>query len=274
MRTAALVVPVVLVACGGNTPPPKTEEATPSASRSEGGEGPVVEQELGSIDPRAVEQTFDRLLNGKLETCHKQGRDRLDVLSGEAKVFVRVGKDGRARYSFFEESTIGDQATEKCVLETLAAAEWPKPKGGEAEVRSSFSWSAGNEREPTPWATEKVTTALAEANDVKHALEQCKSGVSGTFRVTAYVEPGEPEPAEEAKETSAKDKNAAKKKGGKKPEPAHHAKAAEHGGRFKAVGVTAPGKETADKVDCIADALKHLPLPSPGSYLAKVTFTL
>ena len=46
------------------------------------------------------------------------------------------------------------------------------------------------------------------------------------------------------------------------------------GGKFKSLGVAAPNKEGAEKVDCLVDALKNLSLPSPGSYAAKVKFAL
>jgi hypothetical protein len=280
LKPRTLVCVVALSACGGSTPPPKTEDtAKPEAARVQTGGGntggPMVEQELGSIDPKAVEKTFDRLLQGNLESCHKQGRDRIEYLSGEAKVFVRVGKDGKARYTFFDESTIGDRDTEKCVLDTLSGADWPKPQGGEAEVRSSFSWSGGSERAPSPWTPEKASGAVAEDSAAKGAIEKCKSGVSGTFRVTAYVEPGEPDPAAPA-DAAASEAHAGHGKGaGKKPEHKASAKPGhQHGGKFKAIGVTPPGKEGADKVDCIVDVLKSVSLPSPGSYAAKVTFTL
>jgi hypothetical protein len=38
--------------------------------------------------------------------------------------------------------------------------------------------------------------------------------------------------------------------------------------------MAAPNKDAAEKIDCLVDALKQLPLPSPGSYAAKVSFTL
>jgi hypothetical protein len=280
------------IACGENAPPPKTEESAANQEAPKGEHtkpsGPVVEQELGSIDPRAVQKTFDQLLNGKLEACHSQGRGRVEYLSGEAKVFLRVGKDGKVKYGFFDDSTIGERATEKCVLDVLFATEWPKPIGGEAEIRSSFGWSAGGERQPASWEPDKVASALAEDAETRGAIDKCKAGVSGAFHVTAYVEPGEVDRTDAAgdgkgdakgdqKKTDAK-KRDAKKPDGKKGDPKKgddkDRKSSNHGGKFKSVGVSVPGKEGAEKADCIVDALKNLSLPTPGSYAAKVTFTL
>ncbi len=262
-----------LAACGGGTPPPKTEEATPAATGERPKKGPTVEQELGSIDQRAVEKKFADL-QGKLQACHTKGRDRVDFLAGDVKVFLRIGKDGKVRYGWFEESTLGDRATEKCILDTFAAADWPKPEGGEAEVRNGFGWPAGNERQPANWGPEKAMLAVDDDKDAKKAIAQCKAGVSGDFRVTAYVEPGDADDAPVAdKGKHAKDHHGAHKKAEK---AATHApgKQDNHGGRFKAIGVAAPNKEGAEKVDCIVDALKNVSLPSPGSYAAKVTFPI
>jgi hypothetical protein len=269
-----------LIACGGSKPPPKTEETAKDETpkKNEGGGGPSVAQELGSIDQRAVEQTFAKL-ETKLEGCHKQGRDRVEYLSGDMKVLLRIGQDGKVKYSYFDESTIGDRETEKCILDLFGATDWPKPQGGEAEVRNGFGWSAGGERQPTPWGAEKVSAALDDDKEAKSAIAKCKAGVSGDFRVTAYVEPGEVEGHHGSGKGAATStgKGPAKgggKKGGKKGDKKGPGHGGEHGGKFKSLGVAPPGKEGADKVDCIVEALKGLSLPSPGSYAAKVTFPI
>jgi hypothetical protein len=273
---------VSLVACGGDPPaknpndqldaPPTVEQG--GGHKGGGAGGPQVGQELGSMDQRAVEKMFNNLLNGPLEKCHQAGRGRIDYLSGDVKLFTRVSAEGTVKYGYFEDSTIGDRDTEKCVLDALKNAAWPKPIGGEGEVRNAMSWTPGSERQPSPWAAEKVTGALDNAANkaIKAQVETCKAGTSG-FKVTAYVEPGELEPAAAAEPEP---------KGGKKPpgkpDPKKKGKPAEpeaeHGGKFKAIGMAAPNKDAAEKIDCLVDALKQLPLPSPGSYAAKVSFTL
>lgn len=271
LRSGLVVSTLLALACGGSAPPPKVEEpvvATQPAKPARS--GPSIEQELGSIDQRAVEKKFADL-GGKFERCHDQGRGRVEYLAGDVKVFLRVGKDGHVRYAYFEESTLGDRETEKCLLDALRSADWPKPEGGEAEIRNGFGWPGGNERAPTSWGPEKVTMAIAEEKAVEKSLAKCKAGTTGDFRLTAYVEQGEPVHAEEAAVAPAP-KHGAKKKDRKGS--AATATEPEHGGTFKAIGITPPNKDGADKVDCIVDALRALPLPSPGSYAAKVTFSL
>jgi hypothetical protein len=262
-------LPVLLVAfaigCGSAPPPPPEPPKTDddSANKRPTGPTPQVEQELGSIDQRAVERKFGAL-QGEFEKCHQQGRDRVEYLSGDVKIFMRVGKDGKVRYSYFEESTLGDRDTEKCILDVLGRAVWPQPQGGEAEVRNGFGWGPGGERAPTPWGPEKVMGALDDAKDVKKDVQKCKAGVKGDFIVTAYVE--NDDSATDDKPPASKPANGGKKHGKKAGK--------EHGGKFKTIGIIPPNKDGADKVDCIVDALKPLKLPTPGSYAAKVTFPI
>jgi hypothetical protein len=281
-----LPVSLLLVVACGSSPPPKVEEPVKEDSHRESS-GPKLQmsQELGSIDQRKVEQTFSSLVNGTLENCHKQGRDRVEYLTGDVKVFLRIDGTGRVKYGFFEDSTLGDRETEKCIMGVFNGTTWPKPDGGEAEVRSGFGWGPGGEREPTSWSSDKVTSALADAKDVKKDVDKCKRGVSGDFRVTAYVEADEGDHAgagggggggggagggKHGKNKPAAAKPATKHAGKPAPGGAAH----EAGGRFKAIGIAPPNKDGAEKVDCLVDALKPLELPNPGSYAAKVTFSL
>lgn len=262
------LIAVALLGCGSK-PPPKVEEPVNEETKPQrSGPTPQVSQELGSIDQRKVEQTFASLVSGPLENCHKQARDRIEFLTGDVKVFLRIDGNGKMKYGFFEDTTLGDRETEKCILGVLSNASWPKPDGGEAEVRSGFGWGPGGEREPTSWASDKVTMALLDAKDVRKQVDKCKAGVKGDFSVTAYVEADESAGAEKpAKHGKQQPKT--------KPSPKHSKKGnKEMGGRFKAIGVATKSKEGAEKIDCIVDALKPLELPSPGSYPAKVTFSL
>ena len=277
MRLAALIgialTTIATTSCG-SSPPPKVEAPAAEETRSRSsGPTPQVSQELGSIDQRKVEQTFATLVQGPLESCHKQGRDRIEFLTGDVKVFVRIDASGRMRYGFFEETTLGDRETEKCILGVFASASWPKPDGGEAEVRSVFGGGPGGEREPTIWSSDRVTIAIVEAKDVKRDVDKCKGSVKGDFRITAYVEADEGHAG--AARADDESEHAAKSKPARKPPPKRARRGdKEMGGRFKALGVAPPSKEGAEKIDCIVDALRPLALPSPGSYPAKVTFTL
>jgi hypothetical protein len=236
----SFVLASLVLACGGKeeAKAPTSDGPDESAQRAAKQKPlPQVQQELGSIDQREVEKTFAKL-QGPLEKCHVQGRDRVEYLSGDVKIFLRIDGAGKVRWSHFEDSSLGDHETEKCIMQVFTSAQWPKPEGGEAEVRHGFGWGPGGERAPTSWGPDKVTKAVDDSKDAQKELGKCKAGVKGDFKVTAYVEPD-----------------------GKN-------------GKFHGIGVVPPSKEAASQIECVVKALEDVKLPSPGSYAAKVTFSL
>jgi hypothetical protein len=220
---------------GCSSPPPKVAPVVappppPPPHRAMG-----VSSELGQIDEAATIKTFDRV-RPALMKCYTTGLDRLEYLAGDVKFFMRVKADGHVHWVFMQQSSIGDRATEKCMLDVLTATQWPLPEGGEAEVHQGLGFDAPQGvRPPTSWSTDRVAAALG-----KHAKDfaACKGGESGSFNVTAYV----------AKKGAA--------------------------GRVLAAGGAASTTLAADKIDCLLDVVTAMKLPSPGSYPAKVSFSL
>jgi hypothetical protein len=242
---------IVLVACGGAPPPPPEAPPAPAPAPVATVAPIQATQELGSIDEDATNRTFSSLQNQLLD-CQKKGMGRVEFLAGDARFFVRIAQDGTVRWAYLEDSTVGDRATEKCLLGVVSGAHWPKPDGGEAEVQKSVSFDVGDARPPVQWSSDKVSSVIAR--DGGDAL-QCKKGVKGAFKVTAYVSPGDAASAP------------SRKKGRK-------GKHDEHTGKVLSVGVAPPSKDGEAKVDCIVDAVMDWKMPSPGGYAAKVTFTL
>jgi hypothetical protein len=222
------------VACGGSEPPPKEPEVevAPPPRRA-----PKlnVSNELGQIDQAKTDAAFQKL-QPQLMRCYEDGQKRLEYLGGDVKFFLRVGQDGSVKYAYLVDGTLGDRKTERCMLDLALGAAWPQPEGGEAEVQKSIGFDPpGNVRAPTDWSPDRFAAALgAHQGDVA----KCKAGVSGTFRVTAYVQPA-----------------------GKK-------------GQVASVGIASPSKDGEDKADCLVDLVMKMKVPSPGSYAAKVSFTL
>jgi hypothetical protein len=246
----AAVVPLlsVFAACGGEAKSPENSElpstevpgataaapAPPSASAPKR-EGMSVQGELGEIDKAATTRLFESL-GPRLADCVAKSHGRVAQVAGDAAFFLRIGEDGRVRYAYLEDSTLGDRDAEKCMLSVLEGAAWPKPRGGEAEVRRDLRFDADpGVRPPVEWGADKMTVALAKQ---AAALEACKAGVASKVKVTAYVEPSGKE------------------------------------GRVHAAGASAADKDAATKLDCVVETVKALKVPSPGSYVAKVTFSL
>jgi hypothetical protein len=220
---------------GCSAPPPKVVEVAPPPPPPPPHRTMGMSAELGQIDEGATVKTFDRV-RPALMSCYTAGLERLEYLSGDVKFFMRVKADGHVHWVFMQETTLGDRVTEKCMLDVLTSTQWPLPEGGEAEVHQGLGFDPPQGvRPPTSWGTDRVAAALGKrAKD----FATCKAGVSGSFQVTAYVE---------------------------------HKGA---GGHVLAAGSTAPNTASADKVDCLLGVVNDLKLPSPGSYPAKVGFTL
>lgn len=227
---------VLAPACGGHEEPVKAPDPVPTTTAHTPPKLNMT-SELGSIDDRAVQKTFERIAPA-FEACRKTAQKRLSFVAGDVAFFLRVGTDGKVKYSYFEESTLGDYDAERCLLDVVDGAQWPVPDGGEAEVRyKGFGFDLDqNVRGPFDWNADKVAASIGKH---KEALDKCTDGTAGArFTVTAYVEPAGKE------------------------------------GKVQAAGVAVSTKEGAAKLKCVLDAVKGIKMPSPGSYAAKVTFAL
>ena len=178
----ALLAITAAAGCAGQPPakapdPPKQEsrEVKPQLK---------MRSELGTVDPGAVTRAFHQL-DDRFGDCQKQGLDRLEVLAGSVKFFLRIGEDGAAKWAYFEESDLGDRDTEKCLLDAVMSARWPRPEGGDAEARFSLELQAQG-RPATDWSADRVAFALGKAGG---AIDECKAGANG-FKGTLYVGPG------------------------------------------------------------------------------------
>jgi hypothetical protein len=183
-----LAVPLLgfALGCGGEEPPVQApvatthEDAPPLKPRLK------TTSELGDVDPQEVTHAFKKL-EDSFTDCQKRGLDRVEVLAGPVKFFVRIGPDGSAKWSYLEESEIGDRDTERCLLDVVMGARWPKPTGGDAEARYAMELPLQSTRPPNDWGPDKVAAALGRQGD---AIDRCKSGAAGSFRATMYVGPG------------------------------------------------------------------------------------
>lgn len=228
---------LTIAACGGSSEPPKTEnDVTPPPKATSTGSHVAVQNEFGTIDEKQAGKIVNQL-TPTIQKCHTSNLKRVEFLGGDLKFYVRIGEDGRAKWVYFEDSSLGDREAEKCMLDVLGGAQWPKPEGGpQAELRSSFGFDApGDVRQPTFWESDKIAATIG-----KHMkeLDKCTDGVKAKFIVTAYVEP--------------------------------HGKE----GKVMTAGVATSSQEGADKIDCLVDTVKKIKMPSPGSWAAKVTFQL
>ena len=143
----------------------------------------AVRGEIGGMNEDAVSATFAKLQE-PIFACIADGATRVKELGGHFAISLRVDEEGKARWAYLSASTLGDQDTERCVLEIARAAEWPRPVGGEGLATRSFDVDAGVA--PVLWEADKVRPV------VKHLAKnaaRCKKGKDGRFVATAYVRP-------------------------------------------------------------------------------------
>ena len=216
------------------TPPPSgpTNDAAPAETRQH--VVPSVESEVGALDAAKVQAIFDRA-GTQLKECYARGVSRIGFLAGEIRLAVRVAEDGSTKYTFVKESTLGDRATESCMLGVLKQQTWPKPQGGkEGNADTSFQFDPGDEeRPPVEWSEGRMGDAYKK---VKAGLAKCrKDAGAGPMKATLYVETD---------------------------------------GKALGIGVSGADARSEDAARCLVDLLSEVRFASPGSYAAKVTIDI
>jgi hypothetical protein len=232
----AFVFASSLVACGGSEPAAKSADDAPVVEG--GGEedhlhGVRATSEIGGMNEDAVEETFSSSLSG-LERCLSRGAERVEFLSGSVAFLLKIDTSGKVASAYVEHSTLGDRATEKCMLSALRSKKWPKPVGGDHGLaRKSFDFDPPNDvREPTFWTDSDARPGLAKIGD---DVSKCKDGHSGAFEATLYVGTE---------------------------------------GEVLSAGIAPPDASGEEAADCLVEALEAAKFPSPGSWPAKVTLKL
>lgn len=169
-----------------------------------------------------------------IQDCFIEGARRIEFLGGDISFTVEVNHEGEAEYVYASQTTLGDRATETCMIRALKRAAWPVPVGGRVGVaENGFGFSmTGDVRPPVAWDAEQVEATLSKNAT---AVAECKRGTSGSFTATVYIDDD---------------------------------------GSALSAGVSPPNKEAEAQSDCIVDVLSSASFPSPGSWPAKVTFNL
>jgi len=144
-----------------------------------------VEGLRGTIDAEAVEKRFAEKTSA-LAAC-RAPYQRLAYVSGELKLFFKIGLDGAPTLVVLESSTLGNQPAEACVVGVAKSLRFPKPKGGVAEVRFGMALGGGG-MEPKEWASTKVSSAVGPKLTTVTACRQ--GGKPRKFTATWYVLPG------------------------------------------------------------------------------------
>ncbi|MGK4005915.1 AgmX/PglI C-terminal domain-containing protein [Sorangium sp. So ce1036] len=170
----------------------------------------------------------------RLSRCYERGVQRIPYLGGEIRFKVRVTEEGTARWAFVKESTLGDRETEACMLDVLKATRWPKPVGGEGLAENSFTFE--------PSSDERLPVPWTPDQlgtpykKARPALESCRSQAGASqLTATLYIDTD---------------------------------------GKALGVGVSSADERGEEAAECVADALREITFPSPGSYASKVSVSI
>lgn len=170
----------------------------------------------------------------ELQRCLDRGAKRVEFLGGSVAFFLKVDGSGRLAHVHLEQSSLGDHDTEHCMVEVLRAKTWPAPVGGKVGLVRKSF-----DFDPPNDVREPTTWEADRVSGVLDAkaseIRRCKGDASGAFSATLYVA------------TS---------------------------GSVLAVGVTPPDERGQDAVECLVKLLREQAFPKPGSWPAKVSFTL
>lgn len=224
---------MVFSGCGDK---PAPQAAAPV--ESSGGEERREEREdslaISGIRGTLSQDEIKKALNprmSKFARCIQQRSGDVEWLAGSVNIEFRIKVDGSVALAYPRDSSLGDRATERCVIEVAQATRFPAPHGGEADFAWSFEVPLdGSIREPVSLPDETVQSALGTQSG---AL--ASSCGAGSYGVTAYVDPE---------------------------------------GKVVAAGASAADEQSAQQLDCVASAVQSFTFPSPGSYAAKVRFSV
>ncbi len=135
------------------------------------------------MNPEDVAKAFNTL-GGPIAACIQQGAQRVRELGGKFLISLRVDREGSATWAYLSESTLGDRETERCIVDLVRAAEWPRPKGGEGLATRSLEIDPGSP--PVLWEEKRIQSAIRRN---ANAFAKCRKGRRGAFVATAYVRP-------------------------------------------------------------------------------------
>ena len=231
---ASLVAASALVACGGGETP-APKSSDDAPSVERRNDGPSIS---ASAEVGALDESkvtkAFRGAQGALQKCLAAGAQRNELEGGDIAFFLKIGSSGQVVHAHAEKSTLGDRETEKCMLSALKARDWPAPQGGDVGLARN-SYGFDMPNDSRP-PTDWGSDRVEETlAGISSEIASCKKGAKGESTATVYVDPE---------------------------------------GAATSVGIASSDESGEKAADCLVDLLKGTKFPSPGSWPAKVTFSL
>jgi len=225
----------LVVACGSSEKPAPKSAAEGNDEGSERRGSSTIE---ASAEIGALDEgKVDKIFNKSLrdlQACLDSGAKRVEFLGGGVAFFIKVDPNGKVAHAHLEQTSIGDRQTEKCMLDALKKKDWPPPQGGQVGLARK-SFEFDPPNDVRP-PTEWGSDRVSSAlGKASDDIKKCKGDAPGSYAATMYVD------------TS---------------------------GQVLGIGIAPPDERGEEAVDCLVDVVRGIKFPSPGSWPAKVTFSL
>ena len=220
--------------CGGGETPPPKSADAEDAPRRHE-DGPTIS---ASAEIGALDEgKVTKTFRGAqdaLQKCVSAGAERNELEGGDIAFLVKIGGGGRVVHAHAEKSTLGDRDTEKCMLDVLKRRTWPEPQGGDVGLARN-SFGFDMPNDARPPTPWDASRVSDTVAPLQGKIASCKHGARGDLTATVYVDPD---------------------------------------GAATSVGLASTDDSGEDAADCVVSVLKSAKYPSPGSWPAKVTFSL
>lgn len=192
MRRLSLALPLALVlGCGSSSPAPVAAKGDPSSSDGPAApkkDRPAIIYDLGDVAPDVARKNFDKLMP-TWTACYEKAHAANATLGGSLTLTLRTNRDGSVKWVFVKESNLGERAIERCVVESVRAANWGEPVDAkEGEIRGKTVGWQNDEDEPVTVDAARVQPAI---DKLRGKISSCRAeaGAKGKIRATFYVGP-------------------------------------------------------------------------------------
>jgi hypothetical protein len=170
----------LLSGCGGAGEPAVTD---PAAVQVDADDRPTLKASIGALSDYDIDEAF-RALYPRVTRCVERGAARLEALGGELTIVLRISTEGSPRSAHLATSTIGDRATERCILREALARSWPRAVGGDGRAEHVYGVDPA-----VPVAELSPARARLAAGPVRLAVARCTRPLGGRWQATLYVRP-------------------------------------------------------------------------------------
>ncbi|MBN2530320.1 MAG: AgmX/PglI C-terminal domain-containing protein [Deltaproteobacteria bacterium] len=228
MKKLTLLLGFLVLSCGASkesvapvhAPAPEMEEVV-----TEPQQNVQVNGLWGKIDDSIVEDTMQQHFQAFLDCYQTEALDFLEEIEGDLSVFLIVAPDGSVTDEiYFEDGSLGSEATQSCVIGKMKRIHFQKPiGGGKAKVRYNFPFEAPyNHPAPFDWSGNEQF--LNDLETHREEIDTCLQGKTGV-RFIIYIG---------------------------------------RGGKVEAAGATAGNQDAYDAGRCISRASKNWMFANPG----------